>query len=148
MAEYSELDDIGVIAAQGPDAAAFLHAQLTSDVAGLAEGQTQYSGYCSAKGRLLATFLLWREKDGYLLLLPRRSREPIQTRLSKYVLRSKVTLTDATPALSLFGVWGSDASKAVSLVAGAAPEQPHECAAADAASAAHLPVARYLVIAP
>ena len=146
MAEFSEIDEIGIIAAQGPDAGAFLHAQLTSDVAGLAEGRTQYSGYCSPKGRLLATFLIWREHGRFLLLLPRSLREAVQTRLSKYVLRSKVTLTDATPGLSLFGVWGSDASQVFSQAAGAPPERPHEIASGESASSVRLPVARYLVM--
>src|SRR5688572_25486580 len=99
---FIELSTTGLIAARGADAAAFLHSQVTSDIAGLAAPATQYSGHCTPKGRLLATFLLWRLGDAILLQLPLALREPVQSRLAKYVLRSKVTLNDATAEYRLF----------------------------------------------
>jgi folate-binding Fe-S cluster repair protein YgfZ len=53
------LSDWGVIRAQGEDARKFLHGQLTQDIEHLAAGQARLAGYCSAKGRLLATFVIW-----------------------------------------------------------------------------------------
>ncbi|MEN3355017.1 MAG: tRNA-modifying protein YgfZ, partial [Betaproteobacteria bacterium] len=70
QAIFCELSGQGLIAFSGEDAAAFLHAQLTNDVAGLALDRTQYGGYCSPKGRLLATFLLWRRQADIVLQLP------------------------------------------------------------------------------
>ncbi|HEV7802315.1 MAG TPA: folate-binding protein, partial [Burkholderiales bacterium] len=58
-AAFFELNDTGIISFSGEDALSFLHAQLTSDVAALQSGRTQYSGYCTPKGRLLATLLAW-----------------------------------------------------------------------------------------
>ena len=43
--------------AHGADAAAFLQGQLTQDVVGLRAGEARLAGYCSAKGRLLASFI-------------------------------------------------------------------------------------------
>jgi len=47
----------------GPDSASFLHNQLSTDVQGMAVGEAGWTSYNSAKGRLLATPLLWRRED-------------------------------------------------------------------------------------
>ena len=106
---FAELPGAGLIAVRGADATAFLHAQLTSDVVGLPSMRTQYSGYCTPKGRVLATFLLWRTDDEVTLQLPENLRAEVQAKLSRYVLRSRVELAAATESVRLFGVWGSDA---------------------------------------
>lgn len=49
-----------VLAAAGDDALTFLHGQLTQDVTGLPEDAARLAGYCTAKGRLLATMVMWR----------------------------------------------------------------------------------------
>jgi glycine cleavage system aminomethyltransferase T len=67
----AKLDHYGLLHAAGADARAFLHAQLTNDLENLAPGRARYAGWCSAKGRLLATFLVVPHADGYLLQLAR-----------------------------------------------------------------------------
>ena len=52
------LTDQALLRARGPDAAAFLQSQLTQDVLGLQPDQVRLSGYCSPKGRLLASMLV------------------------------------------------------------------------------------------
>ena len=55
-----------VLRLSGPDALTFLQSQLTNDIAALSVGGWQWQGYCSAKGRLLATFALARVgEDGW-----------------------------------------------------------------------------------
>ncbi|MEZ0309557.1 MAG: folate-binding protein, partial [Ramlibacter sp.] len=51
------LADWGVIRAAGADAAAFLQSQLTQDMPGLDARHAALAGWCSAKGRLLASFV-------------------------------------------------------------------------------------------
>ena len=58
----------GVIRARGADAATFLHNQLTNDFTGLSMSQARLAGYCSAKGRLLASFVAWKAADDEILL--------------------------------------------------------------------------------
>ena len=65
------LSELGVIAVDGADAVAFLQTQLTNDVSRLVDGVLQLNGYCSVKGRLIATFHQWRDNDAVLLRLPR-----------------------------------------------------------------------------
>src|SRR5688572_4952720 len=53
----------GVIRARGADAASFLHSQLTNDFAALGPTTARLAGYCSPKGRLLASFVAWKAGD-------------------------------------------------------------------------------------
>jgi folate-binding protein YgfZ len=98
--------DNALIAVSGDDAAAFLHGQFTNDVLALKPGEAHWNGWCSPKGRLLATFVLARGKEGYFLMLPMALREAFQKRLLMFVLRSKVKLENFSATVSHFGVWG------------------------------------------
>ena len=100
----SFLPDLGVIAATGEDASDFLHNQLTNDVLGLSEDSARLAGYCSPKGRLLATMLVWKAADSYFLMLPKSLLAATQKRLQMFVLRAKVKLEDASDRLSVAGI--------------------------------------------
>ena len=63
----------GMIAVTGEDAASFLHSQLTNDVEHLGDAEARLAGYCSPKGRLQASFLMWRNAESVFLQLPRRT---------------------------------------------------------------------------
>ncbi|MDQ3445339.1 MAG: folate-binding protein, partial [Pseudomonadota bacterium] len=65
------LPELGVVSVTGADAVSFLQSQLTNDVARLTPDRVQLSGYCTPKGRLLATFHQWRLDDGVFLRMPR-----------------------------------------------------------------------------
>ncbi|CAN5330661.1 folate-binding protein YgfZ [soil metagenome] len=108
---WAELDHLGHIAVTGPDAIAFLQSQLTQDVAHQPADAARLSGYCQAKGRLLATFLQWTFVDadghtGVMLQLSRELAAPIAKRLSMYVLRAKAKVADVSDAHATFGVLG------------------------------------------
>lgn len=108
----ARLPELGVIAAQGPEAAAFLQAQLTNNSAGAAH-QIIRNGYCTPKGRLLAVFDHWSEGDTHCLQLPREILAPLLKRLSMYVLRAKVKLTDASAQWQSEGLLGPGAAQAL-----------------------------------
>lgn len=88
---------------QGEDAGAFLQNLLTNDVNALQVGQSQLSGFCNPKGRLLTVFQLIRRENDYLALLPRDLAESIAQRLTMFKLRSKVDITIADD-LHAFGL--------------------------------------------
>ena len=99
------LADWGVIRARGEDAASFLHGQLTQDTQSLAIGQARLAGYCSPKGRLLASFVIWRAApDEILLACSADVLAPTLKRLSMFVLRAKCRLSDASSELALWGL--------------------------------------------
>jgi folate-binding protein YgfZ len=101
------LTDWGVIRAHGADAAAFLHSQLTQDIEGLGAEEARLAGYCSPKGRLLASFVVWRPApDEVLLACSADLLAATLKRLSMFVLRAKCKLSDASAELSLYGVVG------------------------------------------
>ncbi|MCK9487890.1 MAG: folate-binding protein [Xanthomonadales bacterium] len=77
----------------GPDAAAFIQAQVMSDSATLADGQWQWSGWLTAKGRLVAFFALYRQAaDDWLLWLPAGGADALRGQMQRFVFRSKLTL--------------------------------------------------------
>jgi folate-binding protein YgfZ len=90
--------DQDLIAVSGDDAPTFLHSQLTNDVEHLSVHDVRLAAYCSPKGRMQASFLMWRNADAVYLQLPRELRAPLQKRLSMFVLRAKATLADASAA--------------------------------------------------
>ncbi|WP_229507362.1 CAF17-like 4Fe-4S cluster assembly/insertion protein YgfZ [Pseudoduganella rivuli] len=102
--------DQGLIAVQGDDAASFLHSQLTNDVEHLGADDVRLAGYCTPKGRLQATFTMWRgtadDPNGVMLQLAREIQPALQKRLSMFVLRAKAKLADATDAPSSAVVLG------------------------------------------
>jgi hypothetical protein len=102
-AVLAPLVDLGLIRASGADTADFLHNLLTNDIKGITAGGGRFAGLCTAKGRLLALLLIWRDGDDFLLMLPRDILPMILKKLSMYVLRSKVKLTDASAERVLLG---------------------------------------------
>ena len=144
------LPDWGVILAQGPDAAAFLNGQLTQDMLSLDEGHARLAGYCSPKGRLLATFVAWRVSADAIALACSADLLPATLkRLSMYVLRAKCKLSDASASWPLHGLAGPSADE---LVAGAVRAEEGSCARHGAAQVIRLPAAqgrsRYLWAGP
>ena len=108
------LTDLGVIRAQGADAASFLHGQLTTDFASLGFSEARLAGFCSAKGRLMATLIAWKSADDEILLaLPAELLAPVLKRLSMFVMRAKCKLSDASADVPLWGVAEAPSAGAV-----------------------------------
>jgi tRNA-modifying protein YgfZ len=134
--EIARLARYGLLRVSGEQAREFLHAQLTNDIEGLPPGRAALAGWCSAKGRLLASFLVIPVREGFLLQLARDLVPTVAKRLSMFVLRSKVRIADAS-ALAQLGAWGEVPGASRELFA--VTEQPDVTVVAVAAG-------RYLVI--
>jgi folate-binding protein YgfZ len=108
------LDHLGVIRAEGADAVHFLQGQLTQDFALLSRDQARLAGYCTAKGRMLASFIGWHADapDSVLLVCSRDLLAPTLKRLSMFVLRAKLKLSDASADYQLCGLLGTSVSAA------------------------------------
>jgi hypothetical protein len=106
------LTDWALLRARGADAAAFLQSQLTQDVVGLQTGEARLSGYCTAKGRLLASFIVWRMRaEEFGLLCSADLAATVRKRLSMYVLRARCRVDDASGEWSVFGLAGAAAQR-------------------------------------
>ena len=119
------VDSLGLIGVSGADAATFLHSQLTQDVEHLGTGEARLAGYCSPKGRLQATFLMWRSPETVYLLLPRELQPALQKRLSMFVMRAKAKLEDAGAGVVTLGLGGAGAESALRAVLGTMPGGPY-----------------------
>lgn len=102
-----------VLRLSGDDAVRFLHSQTTNDVQQQAPDAANWHGYCSPKGRLLATMLAWREDASIRLLLPDSVAETIRKRLAMFVLRSKVRIENESGAFVVLGLIGAAAAEAL-----------------------------------
>lgn len=108
-----DLSHYGLIKAEGPDSATFLQGQLTNDVRRVNDEHSQYSSHLSAKGRMQNLFRLFQRNGAYYLRMPHELVEPSLLRMRKYVLMSKVTLSDASDELLRIGVSGAHAFAAL-----------------------------------
>ncbi|MDR0274429.1 MAG: folate-binding protein [Burkholderiaceae bacterium] len=103
----ARLTHLGVIRAAGADAATFLQNQLTQDVARLPAGGTRLAAWCNPKGRMLASFWVHRRgEDELLLLISQDLLARTLQRLSMFVLRAKLKLTDASAEFMVHGLIG------------------------------------------
>jgi folate-binding protein YgfZ len=114
----------GLIFVEGADAASFLQNQLSNTVLGLnrtfapqiaqSHDSVRLVGYCSPKGRLLASAWLGQfpedtnAQDRFALFISRDVAASIAKRLSMFVLRSKVKVTDASSQWSISGYCCND----------------------------------------
>jgi len=109
------LSDLGVIGASGEAAAAFLHGQLTNDVEHLLPGLARWAGYCTAKGRLLATMRYWRDEQTIWMTSARPLSQSLTKRLNMYVLRAKAKLADHSDDCAVFGLCGQSVAALAAL---------------------------------
>ncbi|MEN9944532.1 MAG: hypothetical protein RLY18_490 [Pseudomonadota bacterium] len=111
------LPDWGVILVEGSDASSFLQGQLTNSVLGLtttpsgeiASGNlaARLTGYCTAKGRLLASAWISlhasQSTPQYALFVSRDLTAAFAKRLSMFILRSKVVIRDVSEDWPVYG---------------------------------------------
>jgi folate-binding protein YgfZ len=100
---------LGILSASGKDAAKLLQGQATCNVFEVSETQARIGAFCNPKGRAIATFLLAKQADDYLLVLPLEQVEAIRKYLQKYVLRADVKLADRSDDFCLLGVSRNEA---------------------------------------
>ena len=99
------LPHLGVIRAVGTDAASFLHNQLTQDFVLIKEGQARLAAFCNAKGRMQASMVGFKPSAEEVWLVMRQDLlAQTLKRLSMFVLRAKVKLSDASAELAVWGV--------------------------------------------
>lgn len=99
----TDLSSLTVVKVSGTDAATFLDEQFTSDVARLTDGRPQISAWCNPNGQVIATFVIVKFGDEYLLLLPAELAEGFVDRLGRSVASADVTLEDCKRTFQCIG---------------------------------------------
>lgn len=108
---------LGVIRVEGVDAATFLQGQLTQDFVLLKDSEARLAAFCSARGRMQASFVGFKRaahgdsgeaRSDILLVCNRDILEATRKRLSMFVMRAKARLVDASEEYALFGLAGEN----------------------------------------
>lgn len=91
--DFFAISGYRVLAVEGRDAAKFAQAQFMNDVAALAPGHWQWSGWLTPKGRILALFaLIPFNSERLWLVLPDTDPAELAAQLQRFVFRSKLAL--------------------------------------------------------
>lgn len=99
---------LGVIKIEGDDAAKFIHGQLTQDFSLLDLNTARLAAFCSAKGRMQASFIGFKRNATEILLVCSKDMLPTTLkRLSMFVMRAKAKLSDVSSEYALFGLLGN-----------------------------------------
>ena len=124
----ADLSHEGQIAVNGLDAVTFLQGQLSTDALELNAETSQFSSWSNAKGRVISLLRVWQREDVLYLGLPKAVLPTVLKRLSVYVLRAKVTLTDASARLARFGLAGKGADALLARIGMPVPSETNSIA--------------------
>ncbi|MFA6488552.1 MAG: folate-binding protein, partial [Sideroxydans sp.] len=129
-----DLSQFGLLKVTGEDAQSFLQNLLSNDIREVTSNRAQLSSFNNAKGRMLASMLIWRDGNDYVLQLHHSLTEQIRKKLSMYVLRSKVKIVDVSAESVSVGVAGADALKTLQALYPELPQQTMDVVAQGADS--------------
>lgn len=108
MNGITPLPQLGIIRVAGAEAAKFLQGQLTQDVQLMGLSEVRRAAWCSAKGRMLASFIVLKPShDEILLICSTDLLSATLKRLSMFVMRAKCVLSDVSGDFHLCGLAGS-----------------------------------------
>ena len=106
MTRLAALPCRAVLAIEGEDRVAFLQGLVSNDVAEAVPGRAVWAALLTPQGKWLADFFILSDGERLLLDCERGQASAVLQRLSRYRLRSKVTLRQADE-LSVFAAWDS-----------------------------------------
>jgi len=92
----TDLSHEGLIGVEGADTIAFLQGQFTCDIHEVGTNMSRLGAWCNPKGRVRVNFRVFQRAEGFYLALPAECVENTCQQLRKYILRSKVTLRNAS----------------------------------------------------
>lgn len=141
-----DLSHLGILKISGDDAPSFLQNLLSSDINAITSQHAQLSSLNTAKGRVIAIFLVWRNDQDFFLQLPNSLIANIQKKLSMYVLRAKVKIEVASEQLITFGLAGKNSAGILSNIIGATPSASFGVIQHSVATLINLGTNRYQVI--
>lgn len=105
MATIAHLPQRGVVEISGPDRVAFLQGLVSGNAERAAPGRAVWSALLTPQGRYLAEFFILATDDSLLLDAPRDAIPDLIARLSRFRLRSKVTLADRSTEYAVHVGW-------------------------------------------
>ncbi len=141
IGNVSTLPPVGILEVTGKDAATFLQGQATCDVLKIGSDDSCLGAFCNVQGRVISIFRIWRQEEGFQLLLANDLLPVTLKRLQMYVLRADVQL-QAKPDLCLFGIDSPQPPSFLNL-----PGRPNQISRGGGLSSILLPFSSYRFLA-
>jgi len=124
MTRVTQLPDRGVIAVAGEDRVPFLQGLVSNDVTGAVPGRAVWTALLSPQGKWLSDFFILADGDRLLLDCVRADVPTLVARLSRFRLRSRATVCDASDQLSVHAAWGGTPGLPSGVIAAPDPRLP------------------------
>ncbi|WP_044870608.1 folate-binding protein YgfZ [Pseudomonas sp. LFM046] len=105
---FCTLTHEGLLAVRGVDAAKFLQGQLTCNLSYLDQATSSLGARCTPKGRMISSFRILAQGEGFLLAMSRELVEAQLADLKKYAVFSKSSLADESADWTRFGLSQGD----------------------------------------
>ncbi len=138
-AQITRLDHYGIIRGSGEQVSTFLQGQFGNDLTQVDAQHHQLNCYSNPKGRLLAVFRVFADRDQYYLRMPKGIVGATLNRLRLFVLMAKVTLDDVSNNYTGLGVCGDEAENVITRVLGSAPTAINTLRTVDGVSILRVP---------
>lgn len=122
MTKIAALPDRAVLAVAGEDRVGFLQGLVSNDVAEVAPGRAVWAALLTPQGKWLADFFIHSDGERLLLDCECEQLPMLRQRLSRYRLRSRVSLNDAE--LRVYVAWDGDTDVTGSDVTGVVARDP------------------------
>ena len=124
MTNIAQLPDRGVVAVDGPDRVAFLQGLVSNDVEQAAPGRAIWAAFLTPQGKWLADFFILADGERLLLDIERAQAPMLVQKLTRFRLRSKVTLTDLSAEWHVHAAWGDPPAIPAGAIAALDPRLP------------------------
>ena len=106
MTHLAYLPSRGVVEVAGEDRVSFLQGLVSNDVTQAAQGRAVWTALLSPQGKWLTDFFVLAEGERLFLDCPRAHLAMLVTKLSRFRLRSRATLRDASDEWAVHAAWG------------------------------------------
>lgn len=108
MLQFAQLLRRGVIEVSGEDRVGFLQGLVSNDVTQAAPGRAIWAALLTPQGKWLADFFVLAAEDALLLDCEHDQTGDLMRRLSRFRLRARVTVNDASHRLHVHAAWSGD----------------------------------------
>jgi folate-binding protein YgfZ len=117
-AAFLDRSSQGKISLTGADRAAFLHALLTNDIAGLVPGTGTYAAYLTPQGRMISDMRVVEAGEEMLLDVEPSMVDSLSERLDQLIFSEDVQIKNVTRERGEFGVHGPLSAKVLEMAMG------------------------------
>ena len=97
-----KLEHLSIVEIKGDDSAEFLQGQMTQDIYSIENSKASVTSILNPQGRIVSTAFVFKWGESFILILNNELRDKLIAWLSRFILRSKVEITQSDD--SIFGL--------------------------------------------